>query len=71
MSSSAERDVGRWLRTSEAADKLGVSSKTVTRWADERRLSCVTTLGGHRRFDPEVIGAAYRKMQRLGSPKQE
>jgi excisionase family DNA binding protein len=34
-----------------------VSAKTVTRWASEGRLEHRRTLGGHRRFDPELIDA--------------
>ena len=46
-----------WLRTSEAAARLHVQPKTVTRWASEGRLEHRRTLGGHRRFDPELIDA--------------
>ena len=41
-----------WLPPSEAAARLHVSAKTVTRWANEGRLDHRRTLGGHRRFDP-------------------
>ena len=46
-----------WLRTSQAAARLQVSAKTVTRWANEGRLTHRRTLGGHRRFDPELLDA--------------
>ena len=46
-----------WLKTSEAAQRLHVSPKTVARWANEGRLAHRRTLGGHRRFDPELIDA--------------
>ena len=46
-----------WLRTSQAAARLHVSAKTVTRWASEGRLEHRRTLGGHRRYDPELIDA--------------
>ena len=46
-----------WLKTSEAARRLHVSAKTVTRWASEGRLEHRRTLGGHRRYDPELIDA--------------
>jgi excisionase family DNA binding protein len=46
-----------WLRTSEAAQRLHVSAKTVARWANEGRLQHRRTLGGHRRYDPELIDA--------------
>jgi DNA-binding transcriptional MerR regulator len=32
-----------------------VSAKTVTRWAQQGRLEHRRTLGGHRRYDPELI----------------
>ena len=41
------------LRTADVAGLLGVSPKTVARWAKEGRLPCRRTLGGHRRY-PEV-----------------
>jgi excisionase family DNA binding protein len=46
-----------WLRTSEAAARLHVQPRTVTRWAQDGRLEHRRTLGGHRRFDPELIDA--------------
>jgi excisionase family DNA binding protein len=46
-----------WLRTSEAAARLHVTAKTVTRWASQGRLEHRRTLGGHRRYDPELIDA--------------
>ena len=46
-----------WLKTSEAAQRLHVSPKTVARWASEGRVEHRRTLGGHRRYDPELIDA--------------
>ena len=46
-----------WLPTSQAAGRLHVTPKTVTRWASEGRLEHRRTLGGHRRYDPELIDA--------------
>jgi excisionase family DNA binding protein len=46
-----------WLRASQAAARLHVSPKTVARWASQGRLEHRRTLGGHRRFDPELIDA--------------
>jgi excisionase family DNA binding protein len=45
------------LRTSEAAARLHVQPRTVTRWASQGRLEHRRTFGGHRRFDPELIDA--------------
>lgn len=38
------------LTPREVAALFRVDPKTVTRWADEGRLSSVRTLGGHRRY---------------------
>ena len=46
-----------WLTASQAAARLHVSAKTVARWASEGRLEHRRTLGGHRRYDPELIDA--------------
>lgn len=42
-----ERD---YLTPGEVAQLLHVSPRTVNRWAREGKLTCVLTLGGHRRF---------------------
>lgn len=47
----------------EAAAVLGVTSKTLARWAAAGKVPCITTLGGHRRFrvaDIEVVRAKQR-----------
>ena len=46
-----------WLTASQAATRLHVSPKTVSRWATQGRLAHQRTVGGHRRFDPELIDA--------------
>ena len=46
-----------WLKTSEAAQRLHVTPKTVARWASEGRLEHRRTLGGHRRYDPDLVDA--------------
>ena len=51
-----------WLQTSEAAARLHVSPKTVTRWANQGRLEHRRTLGGHRRYDPELIDALVQAL---------
>ncbi len=38
------------LSVGAVARVFGVTPKTVARWADARKLPCVTTVGGHRRF---------------------
>ena len=39
-----------YMTTGEVAEALGISPKTVARWANEGKLPHLTTLGGHRRF---------------------
>jgi excisionase family DNA binding protein len=46
---------------------LGVSPNTVTRWAREGRLPCQITLGGHHRFDRQVIEELRRSLHRAAS----
>jgi excisionase family DNA binding protein len=47
----------RYLRTAQVAELLHVSPKTVSRWAQERRLPYLRTLGGHRRYPDAEIRA--------------
>ncbi len=49
---SAQRE---YLTPREAAEMLGVSAKTVVRWAAEGRIPSLVTLGGHRRFKRQEI----------------
>ena len=50
----------RWLTTREVAELFYVGSATISRWAKERRLPHVRTLGGHARF-PESAVLALRE----------
>jgi excisionase family DNA binding protein len=53
-----------WLTGGEAAELLGnVSAKTVWRWANEGKLACVRTLGGHTRYNPDMIAALARSLR--------
>jgi len=61
----AVAEENEFLTPGEAARLLHVSSKTVNRWANERRLPCIMTLGGHRRFARADVEAAMRRMQDL------
>ena len=51
-----------YLTPGEVARLLHVSPKTVNRWANEGRLACIVTLGGHRRFPREDVEKAVQKM---------
>ena len=52
----------QYLTPSEVARVLHVSPKTVSRWAAQRLLPCVVTLGGHRRFRREDVEETARRM---------
>lgn len=39
-----------WLKTTDAARLAGVGTTAIKRWADEGRLACRRTPGGHRRY---------------------
>jgi excisionase family DNA binding protein len=58
----------RYLTPGEAARLLHVSSKTVNRWANEGRIACIVTLGGHRRFRPADVQAVADRMAGKESP---
>lgn len=51
-----------YLAPGQAARILGVSPKTVVRWANDGRIPCLVTLGGHRRFRADVIAAVAASM---------
>jgi excisionase family DNA binding protein len=56
-----------YLTPGEAAQVLHVSPKTVNRWANEGRIACIVTLGGHRRFRREDIEAVADLMEGKGA----
>ncbi len=50
-----------YVTPGQAARMLHVSPKTVNRWAQEGRIPCLVTLGGHRRFRRlDIEGVAVR-----------
>lgn len=55
-----------FLTRSEVSKLLGVSPNTVTRWAREGRLPCQVTLGGHHRFDRELVEELRKSLYRAG-----
>ena len=55
-----------FLTRSEVSKQLGVSPNTVTRWAREGRLPCQVTLGGHHRFDRELVEQLRKSLYRAG-----
>ena len=54
---------GPYLSPGGAARLLLVSPKTLARWANEGRIPCALTLGGHRRFRVDVIAALAASMR--------
>ena len=65
-------DVRDFLTPGEVARILHVSPKTINRWANEGRIPCVLTLGGHRRFPREGVDEAVRQMERpVGRPAEQ
>lgn len=53
----------RWMTPGEAAGILGVTPRTVVRWAEAGVLDHMRTVGGHRRFRHSVI-LAHRDRDR-------
>ena len=66
MSSKSTRDHEALLTPGEVAALFRVDPKTVTRWAQDGRLTCIRTLGGHRRFRAAEVHAL---LARSASPK--
>ena len=57
----------RFVTRSEVSKLLGVSPNTVTRWAREGRLPCQVTLGGHHRFERELVERLHKSLSRAGN----
>ena len=55
------------LTPSEVAALFRVDPKTVTRWAKAGKLSCVKTLGGHRRYLASEVNALLTPIKRVGA----
>ena len=51
-----------YLTATQVAERLGVSVKTVSRWAKAGRLAHQRTLGGHRRYDPDQVDRLQREL---------
>jgi excisionase family DNA binding protein len=59
---AADRNGETYVTAGEAARMLRVSPKTVSRWADKGLISCIITLGGHRRFLKRTVEDIERDM---------
>jgi excisionase family DNA binding protein len=51
-----------WLTPGEVARLFGVDPKTVTRWAAAGKLRPQRTLGGHRRYRADEVGALLEQL---------
>jgi excisionase family DNA binding protein len=52
----------KYLSSVQAAQRLAVSPKTIARWAKQGHLPHLRTLGGHRRYDPEMVERLRRQL---------
>jgi excisionase family DNA binding protein len=43
------------LRTAEVARVLGVSARAIRTWADDGKIACYRTFGGHRLFNVSEV----------------
>jgi excisionase family DNA binding protein len=51
-----------YLRSGEVAELMGISPKTVSRYANEGRLPFQRTLGGHRRYPAAEVMALVAEL---------
>lgn len=52
-----------YFRTGEVATLLRVSVRAIRSWADEGKLQCVRTAGGHRLFPASTVVDALDRME--------
>jgi excisionase family DNA binding protein len=58
----------KYLRTADVAEELGVSLKTVQRYADKGRLRVARVLpSGYRQFDPADVEALREQIHTAGA----
>jgi excisionase family DNA binding protein len=50
---------------------LGVTPNTVSRWAREGRLPSIATLGGHRRYEVDVVEDLMKRSLDERAPQDE
>jgi excisionase family DNA binding protein len=61
MQSSLVEETEPHLTPGEVATIMRVDPKTVTRWCDSGKLSCIRTLGGHRRIPESAVRAMMQR----------
>lgn len=54
------------LRTAEVARALGVSARAVRTWADDGKIACYRTFGGHRLFNVSEVRRVLASWGRPG-----
>ena len=59
-----------YLTPRDAARMLSVSGRTVSRWADQGRISHIVTLGGHRRFRRADVERLVDSSRRDNAPTE-
>lgn len=58
----------RLLTPDRAAELLGVTPRTVARWADRGQLWCTRTVGGDRRYDEVEVKQLARELAEERTP---
>ena len=71
MQRDDDDDPRQFLRSGEVGRMLGVSAKTIDRWADAGKIGHVVTLGGHRRFRADDVALVAGRMQPVRVPPVE
>lgn len=56
------------LSPEDVARQIGVVRQTVSRWAADGDLPCITTPGGHRRFRQEDVDRFIAGLSSTGAP---
>lgn len=54
-----------------AAAELGISTRTLSRWADQGKIKAGRTAAGWRTFDPRAVVALKRKMEKRQAARLE
>lgn len=60
-------EIADLLTPSEVAKMFRVDPKTVTRWAEGGKLSCIRTLGGHRRYSAGEVAGLFAEQHGVRS----
>jgi excisionase family DNA binding protein len=63
---------GKLMSTGEAARELGISARSLARWAQEGLITpALTTAGGHYRFELEDLRAQLLKLAKARGESQQ